>query len=101
VVASPKPQSIVEKSAIAMLVNNGFSVIAVGGGGIPVIEVDNQLIGVNAVIDKDYASAMLAAELKADYFIISTAVDQVYINYNQPGEMPVAHLNLEKINALR
>jgi len=101
VVASPKPQAIVEKSAIEMLVRNGFSVIAVGGGGIPVIEVDNQLVGVNAVIDKDYASAMLAADLNADYFIISTAVNQVSMNYNQSDERSFDHLSLGDISRLR
>lgn len=98
VVASPKPVKIVERKPIQALVDGGFCVIAVGGGGIPVIRTeDNVLVGVNAVIDKDNASALLAANLKADYFIISTAVDQVCINFNTPNEQALSHMTLADI----
>ncbi len=95
VVASPRPQAIVEGDAIRSLIDQGFVVIAVGGGGIPVVE-DEQgdLIGVEAVIDKDYASALLANTLKADVFVISTAVEKVAINFNQPDQRWLDQLTL-------
>ncbi|OQA23096.1 MAG: Carbamate kinase 1 [Chloroflexi bacterium ADurb.Bin360] len=87
VVASPIPQKIVELDAVQTLLDNGICAITVGGGGIPVIE-DEQgnYLGTAAVIDKDYASSLLAREIKADLFIISTAVEKVYINYNKPDQ---------------
>jgi carbamate kinase len=87
VVASPKPQAIIERDAIETLIKTGFTVIAVGGGGIPVVQ-DEQgaLIGTEAVIDKDYASALLASSIQADVFVISTAVEKVAINYNKPDQ---------------
>jgi carbamate kinase len=98
VVPSPKPIKIVEKKAIEQLVRSNFCVIAVGGGGIPVVRTeDNVLEGVNAVIDKDNASSLLATNLEADYFIVSTAVDQVCINFNQPDMKALDHLNLEEL----
>lgn len=98
VVPSPKPIKIVEKKAIQALVQQGFCVIAGGGGGIPVIRDENNvLVGVNAVIDKDYASALLAANLEADYFIISTGVDAVAINFNTPEQKALATMNLKDI----
>ncbi|MGG5317667.1 carbamate kinase [Enterococcus sp. AZ072] len=95
VVASPKPIDIVEKDSILNLLNNEYIVIACGGGGIPVIEEQNQLVGIPAVIDKDFASAKLAELVAADCLIILTAVDQVAINFGKPeqeniGEMSVA-----------
>jgi len=95
VVASPKPQSIVERGAIQKLIDTGFVVIAVGGGGIPVIE-DEQgdLVGMEAVIDKDYASALLANSLPADLFVISTAVEKVAINFNKPDQKWLERLAL-------
>ncbi len=87
VIASPEPLKIVELDAIRCLVNNGFIVIAVGGGGIPVIEdEDGHLAGTWAVIDKDRATSLLAKELKVDLFLISTAVPQVAINFNKPDQ---------------
>lgn len=86
VVASPKPVDIVEKEGIEKLVNEGFVVITVGGGGIPVIEKQGEYIGVDAVIDKDYASALVASLLDADRFVVLTAVDKVYINYAKPDQ---------------
>lgn len=84
VVASPKPLDIIEKNVIVDLIKNDVIVIAVGGGGIPVIEEDSKLKGVAAVIDKDFASSLLASEIKADLFIISTGVEKVALNFNKP-----------------
>ena len=87
VVPSPIPLEIVERDAIKTLLDAGFVVIGVGGGGIPVVrEEDGSLRGVEAVIDKDYASGLLAASIQADLLLISTAVDQVALSYGQPGQ---------------
>ncbi len=87
VVPSPMPKEIVEQEAIELLVKNGFSVIGVGGGGIPVIRNEKgELEGIDAVIDKDNASSLLAINIKADIFIISTAVEKVYLNFNKPNQ---------------
>jgi carbamate kinase len=87
VIASPIPLKIIELDAIRTLVDRGFIVVAVGGGGIPVIEdEDGNLVGARAVIDKDRATSLLARELKVDLFLISTAVPQVAINFNQPDQ---------------
>ncbi|GAP22859.1 carbamate kinase [Leptolinea tardivitalis] len=87
VVASPIPQKIVEAEAINSLIKAGFTVVGVGGGGIPVIEDENgNLVGVEAVIDKDFGSALLANLINADLFVISTAVEKVAINFNKPDQ---------------
>ncbi|MBC8332322.1 MAG: carbamate kinase [Anaerolineae bacterium] len=87
VVPSPLPMNIVEVDAIKQLIESGFSVIAVGGGGIPVIEKeDGDLRGVEAVIDKDFASGLLANLISADLLIISTAVEKVAVNFNKPDQ---------------
>jgi carbamate kinase len=81
------PLKIIELEAIRTLVDQGFIVIAVGGGGIPVIQnEDGNLVGTRAVIDKDRATSLLAQELKVDLFLISTAVSQVAINFNEPNQ---------------
>ena len=85
-VASPKPQEIVEIGAIRSLVDSGEVVIACGGGGIPVTLKGNHLKGASAVIDKDFASCLLAKELDADYLIILTAVEKVAINFGKEDE---------------
>ena len=88
VVPSPMPMEIVEQDAIELLVKHGFSVVGVGGGGIPVIRNDKgELEGIDAVIDKDNASSLLAINIKADVFIISTAVEKVYLNYKKPNQV--------------
>lgn len=95
VVASPIPARIVEADAIKDLVDEGFVVVAVGGGGIPVIEKENgDLEGVEAVIDKDFGSALLAGEIGADLFVISTAVEKVAINFNKPDQKWLDHMTL-------
>ena len=86
VVASPKPQEIVEIGTIRTMVDSGDLVIACGGGGIPVMRQGNHLKGASAVIDKDFASALLAKELDADFLIILTAVEKVALNYGKPDE---------------
>ena len=93
VVPSPQPRRIVEKQVIADLVGRGYCVIAAGGGGIPVIEApDGTLKGVDAVIDKDRASSLLATEIGADTLIISTAVPKVYLNYGRLDQKPLDSL---------
>ena len=87
VVASPKPVSIIELETIKCLLDNGIIVIAAGGGGIPVVKnSDGTLFGREAVIDKDLAAAMLAKDLKADMFVISTAVPKVCLNFGKPNQ---------------
>lgn len=85
VVASPIPVRIVEADAIRTLIQAGFTVVGVGGGGIPVLEDEHgELVGVEAVIDKDFGSSLLATMIQADLFIISTAVEKVALNFNKP-----------------
>lgn len=84
VVASPRPKEIIEINTVRSLLNAGEIVIAGGGGGIPVIRIGNHLKGVGAVIDKDFASCLLAEEINADYLIILTAVEKVAINFGKP-----------------
>ena len=87
VVPSPLPIRIIERDAIKELIDEGFVVIGVGGGGIPVIENESgDLIGVEAVIDKDFASALLAISINADLLLISTAVEKVAINFSSPDQ---------------
>ena len=96
-IASPIPLKIVELDAIKNLIDNNFIVVAVGGGGIPVIEDEHgQLQGVFAVIDKDRASALLAAELKVDLMLISTAVEKVALNFNKPDQKWLDRLTLSE-----
>jgi carbamate kinase len=86
VVPSPLPLHIIEKDAVESLLKADFLVICAGGGGIPVTNENGYLKGVEAVIDKDFASALLAAELKADYYFILTGVEQVAINFGKPDQ---------------
>jgi len=97
VVASPKPKSVVQTSIIRDLTNKGYIVISVGGGGIPVyLNTKGEIEGVEAVIDKDLASAQLAIDLKADLLVILTNVEQCYINFNKPNEIKLRDLNLDE-----
>ena len=95
VVASPLPQRIVEEAVVKELIAAGVVVITVGGGGIPVVaDAEGNLKGVAAVIDKDYASALLANVIGAELFIISTAVEKVALNYGKPNQAWLDHLTL-------
>src|SRR6266540_7054511 len=97
VVASPKPQRIVELPAVETLADAGFVVITVGGGGIPVsADAEGNLHGVPAVIDKDFASSLLASELGADMFVIATAVERVALDYGKPEQRWLDCLTLEE-----
>jgi carbamate kinase len=96
VVASPKPVRIVEKEAIETLLNNGISVISTGGGGIPVIENNGKIEGVEAVIDKDFASALLAADINADFLFILTGVEQVAINFGKPNQQNLLEMTIDE-----
>jgi len=86
VVPSPKPIRIIEQEVIKSLTDHGVTVIAAGGGGIPVVEERGKLQGIEAVIDKDYASALLASGVEADLFLISTAVEKVALNFGKADE---------------
>ena len=96
VVASPMPKKIRELKTIETLVNAGHIVITCGGGGIPVVNDNGKLSGVNAVIDKDNASSLLAAELGADYLIILTAVEKVAINFGKENQEWLSDLTVEQ-----
>ena len=96
VVPSPKPFDIVEKASIKALVDAGHVVIAVGGGGIPVIREGSKLSGTPAVIDKDFGSELLAELLDADMLIILTAVEKVAINFGKPDQKWLDHLTPEE-----
>ena len=95
VVPSPKPMKIMELESIKTLLDAGTIVVAVGGGGIPVVEDEQGMLrGAEAVIDKDHASSLLARDLKADFLIISTAVPQVSINFKKPDEKKLDRITL-------
>ena len=95
VVPSPTPKRIVERDAIETLIKAGFIVVSVGGGGIPVVaDQDGALKGVEAVIDKDFASSLMASSIGADLFLISTAVEQVALNFNKPDEKKLDRMTL-------
>jgi carbamate kinase len=97
IVPSPIPINIVEVDAIKTLIKNGFIVVAVGGGGIPVVENENgDLIGVEAVIDKDFASGLLANLISADLLLISTAVEKVALNFNKPDQRWIDKMTLSE-----
>ena len=96
VVASPMPQRIRELETIKTLVNAGHIVITCGGGGIPVISENGKLVGVNAVIDKDNASSLLAAQFGADYLVILTAVEKVAINFGKENQEWLSDLTVEQ-----
>lgn len=101
VVASPKPLEIVEEDTVRLLLDQDVVVIAVGGGGIPVVRnAEGDLKGTAAVIDKDLASCLLAKNLKADLFIISTGVDKVAIHYKKPDQRDLDRLTVAEAEEL-
>ena len=97
VVASPRPLAIVEHREIKKLIELGFIVICCGGGGIPVIRKERKFRGVDAVIDKDLASAVLAAEIKADAFIIASDVSGVSIDWGKPPQQQLRNVQLAEL----
>jgi carbamate kinase len=100
VVPSPKPIRIVEERAVRALLHDGFVVITVGGGGIPVVADEHGLLhGIAAVIDKDYASALLAAAIGADVFAISTSIERVALDWGQPTQRFVDRLTVDEARA--
>ena len=99
VVPSPKPMDIIEKDAVNALFQAGCIVIAAGGGGIPVVRREGKLVGVPAVIDKDFASALLARLIDADMLIILTAVEQVAVNFGTPQQRGLAALSPDEARA--
>ena len=97
VVPSPKPIDIVEKEAIKSLVDAGYVVIAAGGGGIPVIKTrENEYLGVDAVIDKDFATSLLAEQVNAETLIITTGVPRVCINFGKPNQLALEKITVEE-----
>ncbi len=97
VVPSPEPIDIINKKIIKNLVNRGNIVIACGGGGIPVyLDENKNLVGTEAVIDKDLASSLLASEINADEFMILTDVPKVYLNFNKPNQMALDELKVSE-----
>ena len=99
VVPSPQPLEIVELDVIRDLVARRVLVISAGGGGIPVFRVNGQLQGLEAVIDKDRASALLASQLGAELFAISTDTDYVYLNYKKPDQLPLTCVTVSQLEA--
>jgi len=96
VVASPKPITIIEKKEIERLLKSGFIVICCGGGGIPVVRSGRAFNGVDAVIDKDLASALLAAEIGADILVIATDVDGVLTEFNTPKQQLIPQMKIDE-----
>jgi carbamate kinase len=98
VVASPRPVEIPSWMAIEKLAREGNIVVTVGGGGIPAYyDENNKMVGIDAVIDKDLASSLLANKIKADEFIILTDVPNVYINFHKPGEQKLEKISIPEI----
>jgi carbamate kinase len=97
VVPSPEPLEIVELDVIRTLMARKVLVISTGGGGIPVMRVSGQLQGLEAVIDKDRASALLASRLGVDLLVISTDTDYVYLNYKKPDQLPLSHVTASQL----
>jgi carbamate kinase len=97
VVPSPQPRSILESAVIKQLIDAGHIVVAVGGGGIPVVESSEGRRGVEAVIDKDLAAEELASEIEADALLILTDVEAVYLNYGKENEQTLRNVTLEEI----
>ena len=97
VVPSPEPVEIVEQEVIRSLMSQGVLVVGCGGGGIPVVRDDAGLHGVEAVIDKDRASALLASQLGVDIFVISTDTDYVYLDYKKPSQRPLLRVTAAEL----
>jgi carbamate kinase len=96
VVPSPEPVRIIEDGAVIALANQGFVVVAAGGGGIPVIEENTELKGIEAVVDKDYASSLLATNLNAELLLITTSVEKVALNFGRSNEETLNKMTLKE-----
>ncbi|MHA1167395.1 MAG: carbamate kinase [Candidatus Hodarchaeales archaeon] len=97
VVPSPKPKAVIEVDSVKKLLEQGTIVITVGGGGIPVIEKENgELEGIAAVIDKDFASSLLATSINADLLLISTAIEQVCLNFGKPDQKSITKMTVDE-----
>jgi carbamate kinase len=97
VVASPRPIKIIEENVILQLIKNDSIVIAGGGGGIPVcLNEEGEIEGVEAVIDKDYTASLIARKVRADLFVILTAVDRVFLNYGKENQIPLAKITIDE-----
>lgn len=96
VVASPKPIDIVEKECVKSLIKDGHIVITVGGGGIPVIKKGHSLIGVDGVVDKDFASGKVAELIDADFLFVLTAVDRIAINFGKKNQIDLEEMSIEE-----
>ncbi|QRG66448.1 carbamate kinase [Brevibacillus choshinensis] len=97
VVPSPRPIDIIEKDAIKSLIDSGYVVIAAGGGGIPVVKKgDNEYDGIDAVIDKDFATSLLAEQIQAETLIITTGVPRVCINFGKPNQKALEQISIEE-----
>jgi carbamate kinase len=101
VVASPLPRRLVEIETVMTLLDAGSIVICGGGGGIPVAETDHGFTGVEAVVDKDFTAAMIAADVAADRLLIMTDVSAVMSGFGTPRQQPISHLSLEEIDHLQ
>lgn len=99
VVPSPEPLDVVEEHVIETLFRRGVVVITAGGGGIPVVRRNGSLCGIEAVIDKDAVSALLASRLGVEQLVISTDVDYVYLHYHEPGQRPLERVTAAELRA--
>ncbi|MGE0170335.1 carbamate kinase [Nocardioides sp.] len=99
VVASPLPQRIVELESADLLLRNGTTVVLSGGGGIPVVETDNGLLGVEAVVDKDFTAALIAEELGAELLVMLTDVPAVLADFGLPTERPLRDVTVSELEA--
>ncbi len=97
VVPSPEPIEVLNADAVSALLRAGYTVVAGGGGGIPVVVEDGSIKGVEAVVDKDLASARLASQIRADYLIILTDVEKVYLNYGKPEQRPLDEVKVDDL----
>lgn len=95
-VPSPEPQEVVEREVVVALLRNGYHVVTVGGGGIPVVRTDHGLEGVDAVIDKDLASSLLATQLDVGLFIISTEVEEVVLDFGKTSRRPIERMTVHE-----
>ncbi len=97
VVPSPEPIEVLNADAVSALLRAGYTVVAGGGGGIPVVIEGGSIKGVEAVVDKDLASARLASQIRADYLIILTDVEKVYLNYGKPEQRPLDEVKVDEL----